>query len=112
MIRCIFSLVLVTLVSHCAFSKPSPQVNTILFGSCGLQDKDMPILSSIVKEPGDLFIFLGDNVYGDTEDMGILSGKYKKLGEKPLFKQLRASMPTIAIWDDHDYGENDAGARG
>ena len=32
----------------------------ILFGSCGHQDKDIPIFDTINKEQGDLFIFLGD----------------------------------------------------
>lgn len=82
----------------------------IFFGSCGHQDKDMPILDSVVKQNPDLFIFLGDNVYGDTEDMSVLQAKYEKLGSKPRFQALKDAAPIIAIWDDHDYGENDAGA--
>lgn len=81
----------------------------ILFGSCSHQDKDIPIFQSIIDDDPDLFIFLGDNVYGDTEDMASLRKKYQKLGAKPGFKKLKAQTELIAIWDDHDYGANDAG---
>lgn len=82
----------------------------ILFGSCSHQDKAMPIFDAINKEQADLFIFLGDNIYGDTENMADMANKYKRLSNIKGFQQLRANTPTIAIWDDHDFGENDAGA--
>jgi alkaline phosphatase D len=82
----------------------------ILFGSCSHQDKAMPILDAINKEQADLFIFLGDNVYGDTKNMQDLADKYQRLGENPGIKRLLATTPAIAIWDDHDFGENDAGS--
>jgi alkaline phosphatase D len=69
----------------------------------------MPILDAINKENADLFIFLGDNVYGDTENMDVLASKYKQLGDIPGIKKLKENTEVIAIWDDHDYGENDAG---
>ena len=97
--------------AHAEATFKNSELNTtnILFGSCSHQDKDMPILKAILKEPRDAFIFLGDNIYGDTEDMQELSNKYAKLGTNPLFKELRDTTPVYAIWDDHDYGENDAG---
>lgn len=81
----------------------------ILFGSCGHQDKNIPIFNAINKEQGDLFIFLGDNIYGDTNDMDVLANKYQRLGAKRGFKTLKAQTPIIAMWDDHDFGQNDAG---
>lgn len=41
--------------------------------------------------------------------MAVLKNKYQRLGAKPGFKALRAKTPIIAMWDDHDYGQNDAG---
>lgn len=99
------------LMSFTAFSS-SEQITTpqkILFGSCGHQDKAIPIFDAINKENADLFIFLGDNIYGDTNDMQVLADKYQKLGAKPGFKTLRVQTPIIAMWDDHDFGQNDAG---
>lgn len=69
----------------------------------------MPILNTVVAKKSDLFIYLGDNIYGDTKDMAVLQAKYDKLGEKPEFRKLRANVPVLAVWDDHDYGWNDAG---
>lgn len=82
----------------------------ILFGSCAHQDKKMPILNTINAEQPDVFVFLGDNVYGDTENMDELKAKYEKLGENPGFKKLKETTEVIATWDDHDFGENDAGS--
>lgn len=82
----------------------------ILFGSCIHQDDPAPILHSINQEKSDLFIFLGDNIYGDTEDMDILKKKYQKQKNRPEFARLLQQTPTVAIWDDHDFGINDGGA--
>ena len=82
---------------------------TITFGSCGDQDHDMPILYKVVEQTPDIFIYLGDNIYGDTRKMDVLKKKYNKLAVKPEFLHLRKNCTVLATWDDHDYGENDAG---
>lgn len=84
-------------------------MSRILFGSCAHQDKPQPIWGPINAMDPDLFIFLGDNIYGDTRDMDVLAEKYTRLGSKNGFKTLTQNTPVIATWDDHDYGENDAG---
>ena len=93
---------------------PAPSVNPLIsriaLGSCSSQDKPQPILRTIVEWEPELFIYLGDNIYGDTRDMSVLEERYAKLGAKDEFQALRAAVPTVATWDDHDYGENDAGA--
>ena len=84
-------------------------VSKIAFGSCGHQNHDQPILNTIVAKNPDLFLYLGDNIYGDTNDMEVLKAKYNKLASKNEFQNLRANVPTLSVWDDHDYGWNDAG---
>lgn len=81
----------------------------IAFGSCAHEDKQQPIWDAVLEARPDLFIFLGDNVYGDTRDPSVLRAKYAKLQVKPGFQRLCAQVPILATWDDHDYGENDAG---
>jgi alkaline phosphatase D len=81
----------------------------IAFGSCGHQDNTLPIFDVVVKHQPNLFIFLGDNIYGDTYNMDTLKAKYQKLGKKASFLNLKKNMPIIATWDDHDYGANDIG---
>lgn len=82
----------------------------IAFGSCAHQDKDQPIWERVNAFAPELFIFLGDNIYGDTEDMALLRAKYQKLAEKPGFRTLRRNAQVIATWDDHDFGVNDGGS--
>jgi alkaline phosphatase D len=80
------------------------------FGSCAEGGKEQPIWQAILASRPDLFVFLGDNVYGDTRDMAVLRAKYAQLAAQPGFEALRAAVPVAATWDDHDYGEDDAGA--
>ena len=84
-------------------------VSKIAFGSCANQASELPVYNVVVSHKPDLFVFLGDNVYGDTHDMDTLAAIYKRMGNKPSFKNLKNNVPLIATWDDHDYGENDAG---
>lgn len=87
----------------------NPLISRIAFGSCSNQDDPLPILRTVLEWEPDLFVYLGDNIYGDTRDMKVLEAKYAKFGAKKEFQALRAAMPTVATWDDHDYGDNDAG---
>lgn len=92
-----------------AQSSADKRISRILFGSCAHQDKPQPIWSPIRDLDPDLFIMLGDNIYGDTRNMKLLADKYRRLGAKKGFQKLRKQTPVIATWDDHDYGENDVG---
>jgi alkaline phosphatase D len=85
-------------------------LSRIAFGSCAEQSKPQPVWDAVHARRPDLFIFLGDNIYGDSRDMSVLSAKYAQLAAIPGFARLRRTTPHVAVWDDHDYGENDAGA--
>ncbi|MCS7167118.1 MAG: alkaline phosphatase D family protein [Gemmatales bacterium] len=84
-------------------------ISRIAFGSCAHQDKPQPIWDAVLAQKPDLFIFLGDNIYADTEDMEVMKAKYEKLAAVPGFQRLRQICPILATWDDHDYGKDDAG---
>ncbi|MBR51721.1 MAG: phosphatase [Gammaproteobacteria bacterium] len=78
-------------------------------GSCLDQDYPQPIWDSIEKEGLDYFIFLGDNVYGDSPN-----GSLRKMEQ--AYQKQNLMLPTFldditifSIWDDHDYGVNDGG---
>ncbi|HZF50497.1 MAG TPA: alkaline phosphatase D family protein [Polyangiaceae bacterium] len=88
---------------------PAPPKTRIALGSCMHQDKKKPVLNLATASAPDLFVFLGDNIYGDSTDLAVLQAKYDKLAASPEFQALRAAVPLIATWDDHDYGANDAG---
>lgn len=84
-------------------------VKSIGFGSCALENRPQRILDAVNAEKPDVFIYLGDNIYGDTEDMNELKAQYDMLGANPRFMKLREQSTVLATWDDHDYGMNDAG---
>ena len=84
-------------------------VSRIAFGSCAKQDRPQPIWDAVVASDPQLFLFIGDNIYGDTEDMAILKQKWEMLGAQPGYQKLKSTCRVLATWDDHDYGKNDAG---
>ncbi len=99
---------LLALISPARAQTTQP-ISRIAFGSCCRQDKPQPIWDAIVAAKPDLFILLGDNIYGDTQDMALVRGKYEMLAAQPAFKLLRDRSTLLATWDDHDMGKNDAG---
>ena len=93
----------------CTFTFAQKEVTTIAFGSCSNPNKEMNIFDTILTRNPDMFIYLGDNIYGDTENMRVLRKKYRTLKTDPHYKKFAAVTPIIATWDDHDFGLNDSG---
>ncbi len=89
--------------------KNNASISRIAFGSCAHQDRPQPVWNSILKENPELFLFLGDNIYADTPLKEVMRAKYKKLNSLPEFSKFRLKVPLVGTWDDHDYGQNDAG---
>ena len=90
----------------------SKNIFKISCGSCLTQEKDQPIWKSILREKSDIFIFMGDNVYGDNKNnsgLDLLKKAYEKQKIKIPFKKLKETNEIFSIWDDHDYGKNDGG---
>lgn len=87
----------------------SPESLVIAFGSCNKQDQPQPMWDEIIGEEPDLWIWLGDNIYGDSEIVDTLISKYNRQNQNPGYRKLLASTPIIGTWDDHDYGKNDGG---
>ena len=91
---------------------PSEKFNetyVIGFGSCITEKREQPIWNAIEKENIDEFFFMGDNVYGDSED-GLLEEMRKSYEKQQnMFPDWIFNKKLNAIWDDHDYGKNDGG---
>ena len=83
------------------------RLTTITFGSCNRIDKDQQIWASVLASRPDLWVWLGDNVYADTENMQDMKRQYLIQKRFPEYRALRTGAPVIGIWDDHDYGVND-----
>lgn len=81
----------------------------VAFGSCNKHDKINPLWDDVLAAKPDVWVWGGDIVYADTEDMDVLSDMYNAQNLVPGYKKLRESIPVIGTWDDHDYGLNDGG---
>ncbi len=80
------------------------------FGSCArLQiDTEQRIFSVAQALEPDLMFFLGDNVYADTDQPAALADLYRRQREIERLTPLIRSVPSLAIWDDHDFALNDS----
>lgn len=47
----------------------------VAFGSCSKEDSTQ-LWAEVVKQKPQLWIWLGDNIYGDTHDMKLMRSKY------------------------------------
>ena len=95
---------------------PNGPVQRVAIGSCAKHWQPQPIWDGIIAKDPDLFVFLGDNIYGDTDgttawmvSKGQLTGEWNRLADKPEFQQARAAFPFLAAWDNHDYGSHAGG---
>lgn len=87
----------------------------IAFGSCNHQSGSQHMWEKIAATSPDLFLLIGDNVYGDQQWTGdaaltTLRDAYALQSSHPEFADFRATVPMMTTWDDHDFGFNDGGA--
>lgn len=101
-----------------------PRDITIAFGSCvyvndpaipkGENGGEYEIFDRIVEDAPDLMLWLGDNVYyrpGDWDSAEAMRARTRKDRLRlPNLWPLFASVQNYAIWDDHDFGPNNADA--
>ncbi len=95
-----------------------------LLGSCALMNTDILrglfpggsnwIFYRMKKKNGDFMVWLGDNVYyfyphhyRSYEDMFKRQLKIRKVYNKK-YRDFLGNQPNFSIWDDHDFGPNDA----
>ena len=89
----------------------SKRLDRIALGSCFKTQGDMPeALAKLIGQQPDLFLWLGDNIYADTTDMAVMQQKYDDKKRNPDYRAfLKAGIPVMATWDDHDFGRNNDG---
>lgn len=77
------------------------------FGSCNKVDKPQGLFADAAANNPNLWVWLGDIIYADTNNMKALAAMYKRLKTNPEYKKLRAKAQIFGVYDDHDYGIND-----
>lgn len=76
------------------------------FGSCNYSDRDQSHWKIIGQDQPDLWIWLGDNIYGDGLTMTQRQQRYLDLKNNSYYAAFRARIPMIGTWDDHDYASD------
>ena len=96
---------------------PTGTVSRIAFGSCAKQWEPQPVWDAIADARPDLFLFIGDAIYGDwhgdkpfTPTADSLKTDWDRLAAIPEFAAARTQIPFMATWDNHDYGSHNGGA--
>lgn len=95
---------------------------TYLAGSCALMNTDLSrtffpgganrIFPAMQREQASFMLWLGDNVYyygrQHTNPNRMFQRNLQVRRRFPLLKPFLSAQPHYAIWDDHDYGWNNA----
>ena len=96
---------------------PAGTVSRIAFGSCAKQWEPQPIWDAVAAAKPDLFLFIGDAIYGDwhgdkpfTPTAESLKADWHRLAAIPEFVAVRKQVPFMATWDNHDYSSHNGGA--
>ncbi|TAE11387.1 MAG: alkaline phosphatase family protein [Bacteroidetes bacterium] len=104
------------------FRRPAPDFS-FLAGSCTFFNEpqydrpgkpyggDSSIFEAMAKEKSDFMLWLGDNWYTREVDYYSVPGLHYRAAQTkalPILQNFWKAMPHYAIWDDHDYGPNDA----
>lgn len=105
------------------YRKPAPDF-TFLTGSCAYFNEpvydrpgrpygsDSTIFKTMSEIPAAFNLWLGDSWYTREVDFSSPWGMNYRVAldrSRPILQPLLKAMPQYFIWDDHDYGPNDAG---
>ncbi|PKA48330.1 alkaline phosphatase D [Apostasia shenzhenica] len=120
-------------IPHSKSPPSAAVVSRLAFGSCANQSGPQPIWNAVIDFDPQVFIWLGDNIYGDNRRPFSVFGRTATIGPwkntprffpsseeemrrryrlakyQPGYSVLRQRAQIIGTYDDHDYGLNDAG---
>ena len=120
-IACLIALLFPLVSSAAELRQPDTYrtLTRIAFGSCAFQSVPQPIYRQVVASKPDLYISLGDAIYGDYDietktayevTPESLRREWQVLADNPDWQYLVENVPVMATWDNHDYGHHSAGA--
>jgi phosphodiesterase/alkaline phosphatase D-like protein len=85
---------------------------TCAFASCAKTGSNSTVFKDIKNLNPLFFIHMGDLFYGDitTNDVNLYRTNYDKVFNAANQADLYRNVPTVYMWDDHDYAGNDSNA--
>lgn len=108
-------------IGHAKFPENfEARLDLIAFGSCNRDELPQPVWPAVEALAPDLWIWGGDNIYADwyqppgakrvryTVDREWITTRYAAQFNRPDYAAFRKNTPILGIWDDHDYGKNNA----
>jgi alkaline phosphatase D len=115
--KSVITLIIITILFSCNHRKTSHDFRidkvdadfTIAFGSCNNQRLHNDLWNEILKNNPDVWIWGGDNIYADTDDMKIMQSYYNEVKNNDDYKDFLSKVDVHGTWDDHDFGINDGG---
>ncbi|CAM9491909.1 unnamed protein product, partial [Hapterophycus canaliculatus] len=88
-------------------------ITRLAFGSCNKQHLPQPMWKSVEELSPDVWLWMGDAVYVDKfSDGGVEKMKeaFARQLQNEDYQRFLTKVPRVeGVWDDHDYGVNDAG---
>jgi phosphodiesterase/alkaline phosphatase D-like protein len=89
-----------------------PATVTVAFGACARTGSNGAVFDAIRAVAPDLYIADGDLHYGNVtdDDPDAFVDLYDRVLTAPAQSALYRSVPVAYVWDDHDYGANNADA--
>jgi hypothetical protein len=89
-----------------------PAAITVAVGSCARTGSNGAVFDAIRAVDPDLYVAAGDMNYGNVsdDDPDAFLALYDRVLTAPAQAALHRAVPAAYMWDDHDYGSNNADA--
>ena len=96
---CMLAVMLGAVCASPAPAQEAAPLTRIAFGSCAHQTKPQPIWDAVLDYRPELFVFLGDNVYGDVTSAALteLREAYARAATVEGYAKVRATVPVLAM---------------
>jgi alkaline phosphatase D len=89
-----------------------PCLVSLGFGSCAFDAVnprfDEPVWTRMREEKLDAIVLLGDTPYIESTELAVQRRRYQEFYALPQLAAAFREIPTYGVWDDHDFGPNDA----
>jgi len=102
-------ILLFLILTACKTTEKKDNKFVIAFGSCNNQVLENILWPEIEKNHPSVWIWGGDIIYSDTEDMVFMEQNYKLQKNKQNYRNFIKNKDILGTCDDHDYGLNDGG---
>lgn len=92
------------------FPADSRAAVTLGFSSCAGTGSNAAVYDEIRRQAPDVFVFTGDLHYANisANDPALFAAAYDLVLSQPAMAAMLRDTPIAYVWDDHDYGPNDA----